>query len=514
MRGDDCLVLAIDVGTSGVKAVLASSRHGIVGSRQRSYPLHTPRPGWVEQDPMEIRAALVAATRELLDASTSATTDIEGVVLTAQMFSVQPVDAAGEPVGPMLSWLDQRAAGEAADLALRVPPGRQFEAAGSVVTAKDIVPRILWLRHQAPDTWARSSWLLDCKEAMIAWMTGRAVTDAAGASAYRLTDHRAADWDPVLCELLGVPLDRLPEVAPATSVAGGLRPRAAAAMGLPVGLPVFVGAGDVPASQVGSGAIHPGDAHLSLGTAIYLGFHTDVPLDDPARSLGILGHAIPDAWILWLEIATGGAALTWITRALGDPARPDAVIDHTLIERLVSSVADDTDDLLFAPWLSGERVPLFDDDARGAFVGLALRHGRAHLVRAVMEGVAYQIRWAYEYGLAYGVAPGSVRAVGGGGLGDAWLGIIADTLGRPIEVVDAPQDAAALGAAAMAFVGLGVWPAFDTVADHVRVARTIIPETERARRRDQGFARFRTLHDALAPIFRDLVAAANDRGDR
>ncbi len=506
-------MLAIDVGTSGVKAVLASSTLGIVGSRQRSYPLHTPRPGWVEQDPLEIRAALVAATRDLLDTSTSATADIAGIVLTAQMFNLQPVDATGEPVGPMLSWLDQRAAGEAAGLALRVSPDRQFQAAGSVVTAKDIVPRIHWLRQRAPDTWSRTSWLLDCKEAVVAWMTGRAVTDAAGASAYRLTDHRATGWDRALCELLSVPPDRLPEVAPATAVAGGLLPGAATAMGLPAGLPVFVGTGDVPASQVGSGAIRPGDAHLSLGTAIYLGFHVDAPLGDPAHQLGVLGHAVPDAWILWLEIATGGAALTWITRALGDPTLPDGVVDHAHIERLVRSAEGDTDDLLFAPWLSGERVPLFDDGARGAFVGLALRHGRAHLVRAVMEGVAYQIRWAYEYGLAYGVMPGSVRAVGGGGLGDAWLGIIADTLGRPIEVVDAPQDAAALGAAALAFVGLEAWPAIDAVATQVRVARVIEPDAERACRRDQGFARYRTLHAALAPIVRDLVATANDRAD-
>ena len=201
----------------------------------------------------------------------------------------------------------------------------------------------------------------------------------------------------------------------------------------------------------------------------------------PAGRLGVLGHATPDASILWLEIATGGAALAWIGRALADPDRPAADPDHARIEALVTSVRGDTDDLLFAPWLSGERVPLFDDGARGAFVGLALRHGRAHLVRAVMEGVAYQIRWAYEYGLAYGIEPGTIRAVGGGGMGDAWLRIIADTSGRPLEVLDAPQDAAALGAAAMAFVGLGAWSSLDTVRQHIRVARVIEPDGDRGR---------------------------------
>lgn len=504
----ETLVLACDIGTSGVKVVLASSRRGIVASQQRAYGLLTPRPGWVEQDPRHIQAALATATRELLTTSAVTGAMISGVVLTAQMFSLQPVDADGESIGPMLSWLDQRAAPQARALAARVPFDQQFDAAGSVITAKDIVPRIHWLRDVAPATWARTRWLLDCKEAVLAWLTGRGVTDRAGASAYRLTTPDATAWDTQLCELLDVPVGMLPEIAPATSEAGGLRAAAAAALGLPEGLPVFVGAGDVPASQLGAGALRAGDAHLSLGTAIYLGIHADAPLTDPGRRLGMLGHAAPNAWILWLEIATGGAALSWIGRALGDPARPDAPLDHALIEQLVTSVAGDTDDLLFAPWLSGERVPLFDDGARGAFVGLALRHGRAHLVRAVMEGVAYQIRWALEYGLAYGVPAGTIRAVGGGGMGNAWLGIIADTLGRPIEVLDAPQDAAALGVAATAFVGLGAWPSLESIHDHIRVARTIRPDAARARGHERGFARFRALHAALAPIMRSLIASA------
>ncbi len=506
----ETLVLACDVGTSGVKVVLAGSRQGILASRQRSYGLLTPRPGWVEQDPGLIQAALVATTRDLLAATGVRGTEVSAMVLTAQMFSLQPVDANGDPIGPMLSWLDQRAAPQAAALATRVSHDRQFDAAGSVITAKDIVPRIHWLREEAPGIWARTRWLLDCKEAVLAWLTGRGVVDRSGASAYRLTAPDSGTWDTQLCGLLDVPVEMLPEVASATSVAGGLRPAAAQAMGLPAGLAVFVGAGDVPASQLGSGALGVGDAHLSLGTAIYLGIHADAPLADPGRRLGVLGHAMPDAWILWLEIATGGAALSWIERALGDPARPDAPLDHALIEQLVTSVAGDTDDLLFTPWLSGERVPLFDDDARGVFVGLALRHGRAHLVRAVMEGVAYQIRWAYEYGLAYGVRAGSIRAVGGGGMGNAWLGIMADTLGRSIEVLEAPQDAAALGVAAVAFVGLGVWPSLHSIHAHVRVARVISPDPYRTDSHDRGFDRFRALHTALAPIMRSLVADTND----
>lgn len=500
------LVVAIDVGTTSAKAVLADSRRGIIGSCQMGYPLLTPRPGWVDQDMLAIRAAVIEAVRRLLRESATAPIRVDAIVLTAQMFSLQPVDATGEPCGPMISWLDQRASGDAARLLGRVPRETQARLAGSVITAKDIVARIHWLRDADPDRWAATRWLLDCKESLVAWLTGHAVIDPAGASAYRLTDVRSGTWDPALCELLDVPLDRLPAVAPSTSVAGGLLPGPAAALGLPQDLPVFVGAGDVPASQIGSGAVRPGDVHLSLGTAIYLGVHSDTPLADPAGNLGVLCHPDGDAWILWLEIAAGGASVAWVGRALSDPTAPDAPIDHERLEQLAASVEGDTDDLLFAPWLSGERVPLFDDDARGAFVGLALRHGRAHLVRAVMEGVAYQIRWAWEYGQAFGIGEGTIRVVGGGGVGEVWLGIIADVLGRTIEIVDRPQDAAAMGAAAIAFTGLGAWPSLATIGEHTGVHHVVTPDAERARRYDAGSRRFRAMYQALRPIMHDLHA--------
>lgn len=499
------LVVAYDVGTSGVKAVVMDADGAVLASAGRDYGLTTPASGWVEQDVEGILERLGEAGREVLATAAVDPTDVAGVAVTAQMFNVVPLDAAGRPIAPMLSWLDQRAAPQAAELASEVPGDAQYELFDAVLTAKDVVPRIRWLADERPEVLARATWLVDCKEAVVAGLTGEVVTDPAGATAFRLMDTRRGTWSAERCAAAGVPIDRLAPIRPATAIAGPLTKAAAALTGLPDGVPVVVGAGDVPASQVGAGAVGPGDTHLSLGTAVYFGITTDAPLSDPARRLGVIAHADPGRWILWLEIATGGGALEWLRRLLGDlpgSGQPD----HETIERLVVEAEDGMGDLLFAPWLTGERVPVFDDAVRGAFVGLSLSHTRGHLIRAVMEGVASQIAWAHEYGVAYGVSPGTVRAVGGGSIGDVWTELIATALHRPIEVVAAPQEAGARGAAACARVALGLVDDFAAAARSVRIARVVTPDPAAVAAAASRGERLRTLYDAIAPLHRAPAA--------
>jgi xylulokinase len=370
---------------------------------------------------------------------------------------------------------------------------------GSVVTAKDVLPKILWLRDERPELYGRTRWLLDCKEALVLQLTGRAVIDPAGSSAFRLVDAASGEWSSVACERLGIDAALLPEVQPAASIAGGLTEKAARELGLAAGTPVIVGAGDVPASQLGAGAIGPGDVHLSLGTAVYLGITVPEPLRDPAGQLGVLGHAIPNRWILWLEIATGGGALAWLLRATDGRRRGG--VDYAEIDRIVEACATELDGLLFAPWLSGERVPVFDDRLRGAFVGLGLHHGRPHLLRAVMEGVACQIRWARDYGEAYGQPIDEIRAVGGGAIGGVWLQIIADILGTSVLAVAEPQDAGARGVGALGLVAVGAEPDISFLRDEVGIDRAFRPEPDRRAAADETYARYGALYEALRPLF-------------
>lgn len=493
------VVVAYDVGTSGVKAVVVDAAGRVLGSRVRTYGLDTPRPGWVEQDVETMLAELGRASRDVLGAVGIAPREVAGVGLTAQMFSVVPVDGVGRPLRPMVSWLDERAAGQAAELERRIAADRQYATFDALITAKDIVPRIHWLRNEEPGLDDRVAWYLDCKETIIARLTGAIAIDPSGASAFRLTDPASGTWDAERCAAADVPIARLAPIHAATAIVGRLTAEASALTGLPAGTPVVAGAGDVPASQIGAGALASGDTHLSLGTAVYFGISADRRPADPGRRLGPLAHVVPGRWILWLEIATGGAALSWLDRQLAGLATVGRPRDHAGIDRAVAEAAPGMGGLLFAPWLTGERVPLFDDTVRAAFVGLALHHGPQHLIRSVMEGVACQIALAFEYGIAYGIEPGPIRAVGGGSIGSAWTGIIAETLGRPLEIVADPQDAGARGAAACALVGVGLAATLDG-AVAARIERTVMPNEAGVVEARRRLERFRGLHAALRPF--------------
>jgi xylulokinase len=492
------VVVAYDVGTSGVKAVVVDDRGRVLGSRVRTYGISTPRPDRVEQDLEAIVGELGLASREVLAEVRVDPSEVAAIGVTAQMFSVVPVDASGRALRPMLSWLDQRATAQAAAIRARAGVDDGYRTFGSVLTAKDVVPRIAWMVAHEREMHARTAFYLDCKEAVVARLTGVAVTDPAGASAFRLVDPATGDWDADRCFMAGVDPSRLPPIVAAYHVAGTLTPEAARSTGLLPGTPVVAGAGDVPASQIGSGATGLGEAHLSLGTAVYFGIVTDHEVVDPARQLGPLRHVAPPGWLLWLEVATGGAALGWLDRAFAGTGGP-VPRDHEAMDAAVDAVADEMEGLQFAPWLTGERVPLFDDAARGAFVGLSLHHGPSHLVRAVMEGVASQVAWAYDYGLAYGITPGAIRAVGGGSIGSVWTRIIAESLGRPIGIVADPQDAGARGAAACALVGVGLASDLRSAVPS-RLERIVEPDPERIEAAHRRGAAHRRLYSALRHV--------------
>ena len=485
-------VVGHDVGTSGDKAVLCDAQGTIVGTAHEPYGFNQPRPGWVEQDGDELVAAVGRATRRLLAEHDIAPEQVLALGLSGQMFCVGAVDTRGAPLSPLLSWLDMRSTQQAAAIA-RAFPDDQFERFGSVFTVKDIVPKILWLRAEAPAVARGAVGFVDCKDMVAARITGRVATDHAGASAYLLYDLARHAWDGSAAASVGVPVEQLPEALDATAELGGLLPDAASAFGLLAGMPVVVSAGDVPAGQVGGGGARPGQAHLSLGTASYFGISLDQPLVDPGRRLALLGHVDPARRLLWAEMETGAGALAWWRRTLG-------LDDPDAADRLAGSVdgGADADLPLFAPWLTGERVPYWDDEARAAFVGLTLKHGPAELTRAVMEGICFQLRLVFDYATSFGVAPDTIRVVGGAGMGGVLRGILADVLDRTLLLVDDPQSAGARGAAFCALAA-SEGSSIDELSDAVGVTRVIPPEHGPGPYAAR-FERFRRLRDALAPI--------------
>jgi len=504
-------ILAHDTGTGGDKAVITDLQGKVIHSTYRPYGLQYPKPDWVEQDPDELWQAVADTTRLVMQEAGVDPADILGVGISAQMFNTLPVDENCQPLTPMLSWLDARAVKQADEVLSGDTPDFLFRHTGNIPTAKDTIPRMLWLKEERPDIWERTYKLLDCKEYILHKLTGKIAIDYHGASVYFLADPHTKQWSKEACDRLGIPMEKLPDAMPCTQVLGEVTPEAATATGLLAGTPVVICAGDVAVAQSGSGANAPGRAHLCIGTATWVGVSVNEFKNDPDKPFWGLAHIDPDKWMISGEMETGGGALMWFRDVFCEPEKQQAAAQgisaYQLINQMVDSVPPGADRLIFGPWLSGERAPVLDHYARGAFIGLSMGHTRAHMARAVMEGVAFHVGWIIEALETLGLPIGQINAIGGGATSPTWTQIISDVIGRPLHIVEHPLEAGAMGAALAVAVGMGVYPNMEAVDALIGISRVVEPNAANAQRYEALYRRYREVYAALAPINRSLHAA-------
>jgi xylulokinase len=505
-------ILAHDTGTGGDKAVLTDLEGRVVRSAYQPYEVYFPRSDWAEQDPDELWQAFAATTREVIRESGIDPSEVAGVGVSAQMFNLLPVDEDCRPVTRMLSWLDVRSVEQADRLLAHDMRAFIYEHTGNVPTAKDVLPKILWLKEQRPDLWERTRWLLDCKEYILFKLTGVVAIDWHGASVFFLFNPYTKAWDEEVCARLGIPVEKLPPAFPSTHVVGEVTPEAAAQTGLPAGTPVVICAGDVAVAQSGSGANREGRAHLCIGTATWVGVSSKTLRNDPTTPFWALNHMDPDKWIIAGEMETGGGALQWYRNLLGEEearrAKERGVSTYQIFDELAATAPPGSDGLFFTPWLSGERAPVLDHYVRGGFLGLSLGHTRAHLTRSVMEGVAFHIRWIIEAMENAGLKIDAMQAIGGGSVSPLWTQIIADVTARRLRVVEHPLEAGAMGAALAVAVGLGIYPNMDAVDELIKVKRVVEPQAATQAVYERMYPTFRQLYAALAPIYRSIAQDA------
>ena len=501
-------ILAHDTGTGGNKAVLCDLKGRVVHSAYRAYGLSYPRPEWVEQDADELWRVVAATSRQVIRESGIDAGDIIGVGVSAQMWNTLPVDESGKPLTRMLSWLDLRSIQQADRLTAGDMPRFLFEHTGNIPTAKDSIPKILWLKEEMPEVWNQTAYLLDCKEYILFKLTGRIAIDWVGASVYFLFDPRTRRWSQEVCDRLGIPVEKLPPAFPCTEVIGEITPAAARQTGLKAGTPVVICAGDVAVAQSGAGANQEGRVHLCIGTATWIGVSTSTFRNDPVKPFWGLNHIDPNKYIIAGEMETGGGALMWFRDTLCAEEKRLAAergrSSYELISSAAASVPAGSEKLIFLPWLSGERAPVLDHYARGGFIGLTMSHHKGHMARAVMEGVAYHLRWICEAMEATGFKIDAFNAIGGGCSSPLWVQIIGDVTGRPVRVVRNHLEAGAAGAALAVAVGLGIYPSMDAVDDLVHIRREVAPDTSNWKRYDGLYRQYRDIYDALVPIHRQL----------
>jgi xylulokinase len=489
-------VLGLDVSTTATKALVLDEAGAVVGSAATAYPFETPRPLWSEQDPALWWDGAARSIRAALGASGVDPAAIAGVGLTGQMHGLVLLDAAGAVLRPAILWNDGRTARECDAIRERVGAERLLAVTGNDALTGFTAPKILWVRAHEPDVYARTRHVLLPKDYVRYRLTGAFAVDCADAAGTLLLDLQRRTWSEEVCAALDVPMGWLPRVYEGPEVTGAITEAAAAATGLRAGTPVVAGGGDQAAGAVGVGAVREGVVSLVLGTSGVVFATTDEPCFEPEGRLHAFCHAVPGRWHLMGVMLSAAGSLRWYRDTLAPGVAYDALFEEA------AAVAPGSDGLLFLPYLTGERTPHPDPLARGAFVGLTVRHTRGHLTRAVLEGVAFGLREGSDLMRASGLSRvAEVRVSGGGARSALWRQILADVLGTPLATVTSAEGAAH-GAALLAGVGTGLWPDVDVACDtSVRATGRTEPDPGARAAYDAAFDRYRALYPALQPSF-------------
>ena len=494
------MIISHDLGTTGDKATLVSDAGEVVAACTSGYVTDFGPRGKAEQDPDAWWRAVCLATRRLLDQAEVSPAEVEVVAFSGQMMGAVLLDPAGVPVRPAIIWADTRSVAQSAALVQRVGMEQGYAITGHRLNPTYTLSKIMWVREQEPEVYGRVSTVLLPKDLMVYRLTGVLATDPSDASGTNAYDQRAGEWSLPLIEAAGLPRSLFPEIVPSASVVGHVSADAAADTGLRAGTPVVMGGGDGPMGALGAGILGPeSGAYAYLGSSSWVSVAADAPLHDPQMRSMTFNHVLPDRYVPTATMQAGGASLEWVTDTLA-PGQPDR------FERLLSEAATveaSADGLYFLPHLLGERSPYWNPSARAVFAGLGRHHGPAHLTRAVLEGVAFNLHTGLLAFQENGTSITAVDAIGGAANAALLLQIFADVWGVPVTRRSLVDEATALGAAVVGGVGVGLFD-FDVAARLSTTLTTQTPDSARHESYGREYALFMEAYRRLEPWFAKL----------
>ena len=499
MSSPKTALIGIDVGTTAVKAVAVDEIGCLLAEADVEQPTSVPRPGWSEQRPemwwRSTKAAVstvMAAVRRL-----PATVEVRAIGLSGQMHSSVFLDDSGEVNRAALLWNDVRTTEQCRQMTAALGLNGLRRTVGNLALEGFTAPKLLWLRENEPASYDRLRTLLLAKDYIRYRLTGELATEPSDAAGTLLFDVRRRRWSDYVLSALGISPDLLPTVVGSTDVSGVVTPSVAHEIGLPPSTPVIGGGADNAAGAVGSGVVVPGRVQSSIGTSGALVTPVRRPRIDRRMRLHTFCHSVPDLWYLMGVVLSAGNSLRWLRDILTEGGE----VPYDLLTNEAAAVTPGSDGLLFLPYLTGERTPHNDSNARGVFFGLHLGHTRAHLVRAVMEGVTFALRDSLELMRTMVDEIPQVRAIGGGARNPLWRQMQADIFGTPVlSLGDA--GGLAYGAAIMAAVGAGVFDSIEEAADRwVSVTETRDPNARSVSLYDELYERYRELYPSLKSQF-------------
>jgi xylulokinase len=491
--------LGIDTSTTSSKALLIDETGTVVAVTSSPHTLQSPKRLWSEQDPLEWWTAVSASIRAVLEKANVNGESVAAVGLTGQMHGLVLLDEAGNVLRPAILWNDQRTQSQCDEIHAHIGKGRFIQITGNVALTGFTAPKILWVQENEPDVYARAKHVLLPKDYIRLKLTGDYAMDKADGAGTILFDLKARTWSAEVLSALGIDPAWMPKTFEGPQFTGLVTPEAAAATGLKVGTPVCAGGGDQAAQAVGVGVVESGIVALTVGTSGVVFAATPSALIEPEGRLHAFCHAVPGMWHFMGVMLSAAGSLQWYR----DTLSPGMSFDDLLRE--AESIPAGSEGLQFLPYLSGERTPYPDPLARGAFIGLTLRHGRGHLTRAVLEGVAFGLKDSFTLIQNAGLGEiKQVRASGGGVKGALWRQILASVLEAEIVTVNTTEGAA-FGAALLAGVGAGNWP--DVVSackSAVNLTGSILPDPLQVQAYRKSYTLYRELYPALKDSFKKM----------
>jgi len=511
------LFLGIDIGTSGTRTLAVHEDGRILASATRTYPLASPRPGWSEQNPEDWWQGVADSIRAVLAQNVFAPGDVRGIGLSGQMHGSVFLNAQQQVIRPALLWNDQRTAEECAEIEQRAGGRAELiQLVANPALTGFTAPKILWLRNHEPQHYEQLAQILLPKDYVRFRLTGEYATEVSDASGTLLLDVRHRCWSRILLQQLEIDPALLPRVTESEDVSGTLSAHIAEELGLPGGIPVVGGGGDQAAGAVGNGIVSPGVISATMGTSGVVFAHSDEVQIDPQGRVHTFCHAVRGKWHVMGCVLSAGGSLQWYRNQLGQSeqtiARAMGLDAYELLSAEAAQAPPGSEGLYFLPYLTGERSPHADPEARGAWIGLTLRHGRPHLVRSVMEGATYAMRDCLEVIREMRIPITEIRLSGGGGNSPFWRQLQANIYGQDVVNINT-QEGPAFGAALLAAAGTGTYRnVVEACQATIRIVTTTGADSEQASCYTAAYPLYQRLYQSLKSDF--AAIGAQVRGSR
>ncbi len=499
------LMIGIDIGTSGVKVAAVDEKGRVAGKAFAEYALKVPRAGWAEQDAGDWWRGVTVAMKGLWGSGVRAG-DVAAVSFSGQMHGLVTLDEHGELVRDAIIWCDQRTAGESEWIEARYGPDL-IRATGNPPLAGFTLPKLVWMRRHEPALFGRIGKVLLPKDYVRYRMCGGLAVDVSDAAGTCMMDIDSCEWIDWLLDELGIKSEWMPEVVASDHVCGAVTREAAVATGLVEGTPVIAGGADNTCAAVGTGVVRDGRVSSSIGSSGVVFAHSDTLRVDPGGRVHSFNHSVRGSYYLMGVALSAGMSMRWLRDTVFAAEAAGCAADgrdiYDMMTGLAREVPPGSDGVVFLPYLSGERTPHRDPYARGVFFGLALSHGRGHIVRAVMEGVVLALADGLDIVRELGGEVTEVRATGGGAKSELWRQMQADVFGVPVVTLES-DEGPSYGAALIAGAGAGIFESIAAAADaNVKIAQRVMPDMERHEIYMERQGLYRELYVRLKESFRN-----------